>query len=250
MKVTILGCGGSFGSPLAWQKNGNIDLSNKRNFRTRSSILIEVNNLNILIDTSPDLRTQLYNAKCTNVDAVFYTHIHSDHTAGLPDMRAMSLINNKIIPAFMPSVMIDDMEKMYKYIFTGEKDYSPFMKIIELKDKTNFKDILIETFKHNHGSIDVQTFRIENFAYSTDIKKFYDNDIDKLKNLDLWIVGLLRDDEHPSHAGYGKIIEYINYIKPKKTIFTHMTALLDEKLLKSKCPKNVSPGYDGQIIEI
>ena len=61
---------------------------------------------------------------------------------------------------------------------------------------------------------------------------------------------MLRDDEHPSHAGYDKIIEYINYIKPKKTIFTHMTALLDEKLLKSKCPKNVFPGYDGQIIEI
>jgi len=250
MKVTILGCGGSFGSPLAWQRHGNIDLSNERNFRTRSSVLIEENKKNILIDTSPDLRNQLYNAKCTNIDAVLYTHIHSDHTAGLPDMRAMSLINNKIIPAYMPSIMIDDMEKMYKYIFSGEKDYNPFMKIIELKDKINFKNILIETFKHNHGSIDVQTFRIGNFAYSTDIKKFYDNDIDKLRNLDLWIVGLLRDDEHPSHAGYDKIIEYINYIKPKKTIFTHMTALLDEKLLKSKCPKNVFPGYDGQIIEI
>ena len=124
------------------------------------------------------------------------------------------------------------------------------MKIIELKDKINFKNILIETFKHNHGSIDVQTFRIGNFAYSTDIKKFYDNDIDKLRNLDLWIVGLLRDDEHPSHAGYDKIIEYINYIKPKKTIFTHMTALLDEKELKLKCPKNVQPAYDGMQIHL
>ena len=137
MKVTILGCGGSFGSPLAWQRYGNIDLSNKRNFRTRSSVLIEENKINILIDTSPDLRSQLYNAKCTNIDAVLYTHIHSDHTAGLPDMRAMSLINNKIIPAYMPSIMIDDMEKMYKYIFSGEKDYNPFMKIIELKVKYN-----------------------------------------------------------------------------------------------------------------
>ena len=60
-----------------------------------------------------------------------------------------------------------------------------------IQDKFFIGDIKIETFKHNHGSIDVQTYRINNFAYSTDIKNFYENDIDKLKNLDLWIVGLL-----------------------------------------------------------
>ncbi len=250
MKITILGCGGSFGSPLAWNKNGNIDLNNKRNFRTRSSVLIQHNNINILIDTSPDLRNQLYTSKCTNIDAVFYTHMHSDHIAGLPDMRAMSLINNKIIPAYMPKDMINEMETCYKYIFKGEKDYLPFMEIKELKNSNYFKDIKIETFKHNHGSIDVQTYRINNFAYSTDIKKFYNHDIDKLKNLDLWIVGLLRDEEHPSHAGFSKIMEYIKYLKPKKTIFTHMTALLDEEKLNMKCPKNVKAGYDGMEIDL
>ena len=250
MKITILGCGGSFGSPLAWKRNGNIDINNKKNFRTRSSILIELNNLNILIDTSPDLRNQLYNAKCTNIDAVLYTHMHSDHTAGLPDMRAMSLINNKRIPAYMPIEMISEMETIYKYIFKGEKEYSPFMQIKEIKSSFNINDIRIETFKHNHGSIDVQTYKIGNFAYSTDIKKFYKKDIDKLKDLDLWIVGLLREDDHPSHAGFEKIKEYINYLKPKKTIFTHMTALLDERQLKLKCPENVLPGYDGMEINL
>ena len=73
MKIKILGCGGSFGSPLAWEKFGNIDISNKKNFRTRSSVLIEIQNTNILIDTSPDLRNQLYKARCTNIDAVLYT---------------------------------------------------------------------------------------------------------------------------------------------------------------------------------
>lgn len=250
MKIRILGCGGSFGSPLAWKKTGNIDLKNIKNFRTRSSILIEDNKNKILIDTSPDLRTQLYQAKCTNIDVVLYTHMHSDHTAGVPDMRAMSLINNKIIPAYMPKEMIFEMEKCYKYIFLGDKDYLPFMQIKKLKNKFKFNNTLIETFKHNHGSIDVQTYKIGNFAYSTDIKKFYKNDIDKLKNLDLWIVGLLRDNDHPSHAGFDQIISYVEYLKPKKTIFTHMTALLDEKKLKSKCPKNVIPGFDGLEIKI
>ena len=64
----------------------------------------------------------------------------------------------------------------------------------------------------------------------------------------MWIVGLLREDEHPSHAGFDRVVEYINYIQPKKTVFTHMTALLDEKKLIEKCPKNVLPGYDGMQI--
>ncbi len=250
MKITILGSGGSFGSPLAWQRYGNIDINNKRNFRTRSSVLIEINNQNILIDTSPDLRKQLYDAKCNKIDAVLYTHKHSDHTSGLPDMRAMSLINNKIIPAYMPNEMKSEMENCYKYIFKGEKDYLPFMEIKKLEKSFNIQNTNIETFKHNHGSIDVQTYKIGNFAYSTDLKKFYNSDIDNLKNLDLWVVGLLREDDHPSHAGFKKIIEYIDYLKPKKTIFTHMTALLDEKILKTKCPINVFPGYDGMEIII
>ena len=250
MKITILGCGGSFGSPLAWNRHGNIDLNNKRNFRTRSSVLVENNNNNILIDTSPDLRQQLYDAKCTNIDAVLYTHEHSDHTSGLHDMRAMSLINQKIIPAYMPELMVKKMENLYKYIFKGEKEYLPFMKIENIKNNFMFNGTKIETFQHNHGSIDAQTYKINNFAYSTDFKKFYEEDIDKLKNLDLWIVGLLREDPHPAHAGFDYIIELINYIKPKQTIFTHMTALIDEIELLKKCPSNVMPGYDGLTIDL
>ena len=134
MKVRILGCGGSFGSPLAWERNGNIDINNPNNFRTRSSVLINNNNQNILIDTSPDLRNQLYNAKCTKIDAVLFTHEHSDHTAGLPDMRAMSLINKSIIPAYLSSDIYESVTNNYKYIFKGVKDYSPFMTTNLIKD--------------------------------------------------------------------------------------------------------------------
>jgi len=245
MKIRILGCGGSFGSPLAWQKNGKIDINNPNNFRTRSSVLISHKNTTILIDTSPDLRQQLYNAKCTNIDAVLYSHIHSDHVSGLPDMRAMSLINDKIIPAYMPIEMQEKILSNYKYIFVGEKNYRPFMEIKNLKENLKINNIDINTFKHNHGPIDVQTFRIGNFAYSTDIKKFYNKDIDKLKNLDLWIVGLLRFEPHPCHAGFDEMIDYIKYLKPKKTIFTHMTALIDQQTINKKCPNNVFAGYDG-----
>ena len=124
------------------------------------------------------------------------------------------------------------------------------MKLNIIKSEFLINNIKIESFKHNHGSIDVQTYRIGNFAYSTDIKKFYNNDIDKLNKLDLWVVGLLRSDPHPSHAGFDEIIKYVDYLKPKKTIFTHMTALIDEKEILNQCPQNVMPGYDGLEITI
>ena len=81
-------------------------------------------------------------------------------------------------------------------------------------------------------------------------KRTTDIDIDKLKNLDLWIVGLLRYDPHPSHAGFDQILDYIKYLKPKKTLLTHMTALLDYEDLLSKCPQNVEPAYDGLEITL
>lgn len=250
MKIRILGCGGSFGSPLAWNRNGIIDINNPRNFRSRSSVLIKKNSTNILIDTSPDLRLQLYSAKCTNIDAILYTHLHSDHTAGLPDMRSMSIINNKIIPAYLTIEMKEEILNKYSYICVGDKNYPPFINLKDLNKSFQINNIDIETFKHNHGSVDVQTYRFGNFAYSTDFKKFYGDDIDRLKNLDLWIVGLLRHDTHPNHAGFEEIMEYIDYLKPKKTIFTHMTALIDEDKINKMTPKNVMAGYDGMEINL
>ena len=165
-------------------------------------------------------------------------------------MRAISLINDKIIPAFVPTEMKEEILGCYKYIFQGVKDYRPFMKLKTVENEFQISNIKIESFKHNHGSIDVQTYRIGNFAYSTDIKKFYENELDKLKNLDLWIVGLLKNDPHPSHAGFAEIMDYVKYINPKKTILTHMTALLDEKELISRCYNNVLPAHDGMEIII
>ena len=182
MKVTVLGCGGSFGSPLAWNRNGNIDINNPKNHRTRSSVLININDQNLLIDTSPDLRAQLYNARCTKIDAVLFTHEHSDHTSGLPDMRAMSLINQSIIPAFLSSDIKDYMTRNYHYIFDGHRDYSPFMSVKTIESTFSIGNTEINTFKHNHGSIDVQTYRINNFAYSTDLKNFYENFKEGKKN--------------------------------------------------------------------
>ena len=100
IKFTILGSGSSMGVPRADGYYGNCDLNNKKNFRSRCSALIKFNDQNILIDTSPDLRTQLLQNKVKSIEKVFYTHLHADQTHGINDLRPFFLINKKQIPVF------------------------------------------------------------------------------------------------------------------------------------------------------
>lgn len=250
MKVRILGCGSSFGVPLIGNKFGKCDSTNKKNYRTRPSIMISHKNKNILIDTSPDLRSQLLNANCNYVDAVLYTHLHADHIHGINDLRAINLITNKIIPAWGSQETINYLTNNFNYIFKSSNNYLPFMKTNIISDTFNIGDIKINSFQHNHGSIDCTTFRIDNFAYTTDIKEFYDESLDKLKGIKKWVIGCLRMDEHPSHASFDKIMGFINYIKPEQAFLTHLTALMDYEELLSHCPYNVKPAYDNLEFEV
>ena len=89
MRVTILGCGPSIGVPSLGNNWGNCNPKNSRNRRSRCSILVEMNQTVILVDTSPDLRTQLLDANVDHINGVFFTHGHADHTHGLDDLRPM-----------------------------------------------------------------------------------------------------------------------------------------------------------------
>ena len=258
MRIRILGCGGSFGVPLIGNFFGNCKKTNKKNYRLRPSILLYYKQKNILIDTSPDLRLQLLNAKCSKIDAVLYTHKHADHVHGINDLRAISLIMKKKIPAWGSIQTINYLKDSFRYIFDINLDnkkntdkykksdyYNPIMNLNKIENIFKFKNIKINSFQHNHGDIDCTTYRIGDFAYTTDIKYFYDNDIDKLKGVKKWIVGCLRYDSHPSHANFNQILEFVNYLKPKKTYLTHLTGWLDYDELLKKCPKNVEPAFDG-----
>ena len=117
MRIRVLGCGGSFGVPLIGNFFGKCKKTNIKNYRSRPSILIYHNNNNILIDTSPDLRIQLLNSKCSKIDAVLYTHKHADHVHGINDLRAVSLIMNKKIPAWGSVETINYLKNNFEYIF-------------------------------------------------------------------------------------------------------------------------------------
>ncbi|MGI9553956.1 MAG: MBL fold metallo-hydrolase [Thermodesulfobacteriota bacterium] len=248
MKVTILGCATSTGVPIAGCMCPVCTSKDPKNVRTRSSIFIKKNNVNILIDSSTDLRFQSLTNNITRIDAVLYTHSHADHTHGIDDLRSFNFINRMEIYCYGNKLTVNNIKSNFKYVFddfpaAGGKPRLNF-KIVD--KKFQFRGVDITPIEINHANWLILGYRIGNMAYLTDCSGIPDKSVKKLKNLDLLIIGALRYRPHVAHFSVEQAVEMINKIKPKKAVLTHMGHELDFNLLNSELPKNITPGFDGQ----
>ena len=257
LKITILGCGSSFGVPLFHNIWGKCDPEEPKNIRSRPSILVQKNGKNLLIDTSPDLKQQILSNKIDNIDAVFFTHEHADHTHGINELRSINLIHRKIIPCYGNEQTMDKITNSFNYLFENtEKSYYP---AILSKNHFSSKEfeifgINIKLISQNHGDIDSIGFIFDNkIAYNLDVKYFYDQEeyFKKIENIDHWIVGCLRIDPHISHASLSEVKKWLDIVKPKNAYLSHMTAHLDyQKTLIELGDENYIPAFDGLKIKI
>ena len=254
IEVTILGCGSSGGVPLIGNIWGPCDDNDSRNTRRRVSILVKKNKKTFLVDTSPDLRMQMLDAKVKDVDAVLYTHSHADHVHGIDDLRAFcwQRKDNKPLPIYSDQYTIDQITNRFDYAF--ENKYGPAVpslaaNTISIGNNT-IQGVNVEAIKQIHGKGFSLGSRFDNMAYSTDVNTLPEKSMEQLKNLDLWIVDCVRYEPHYSHSHFDQTISWIKQLKPKKAILTHMGHWLDYSELKNICPDNVEPGIDGMVIKI
>ena len=255
IKFIILGSGSSMGVPRADGYSGVCNLNNKKNFRSRCSALIQFDNENILIDTSPDLRQQLLQNKIKSISKVFYTHFHADQTHGINDLRPFFLINKKQIPVFANSETAKYLHTTFKYCFKKTYDYPSTLKLINLKKNHTFinknKKILIQSISVKHGKINSLCYIInKKLAYASDISLFYKKDLKDLMKLDYLVIDCLWYKNHPAHFNLNQVLDLVKTLKPKKTILTNMHSDLDYDVLKNTLPKNIVPGYDGMKVNL
>jgi phosphoribosyl 1,2-cyclic phosphate phosphodiesterase len=248
-KFTILGCGSSLGSPWITSNWGLCNKKNKKNIRSRCAAHIQYKNLSILIDTSPDLKSQFIKNKLKSVDAVIYTHEHADQSAGIFELRPFFWKNKKQIPIYGSNRTIKNLQKSYTFCFFERHGYKPIMKsnivnrsFVIKKDKNNLK---ITPFDVKHGLIDATGFVFKNIAYISDCNQVYKKSFKYLQNLEYLIIDCLRVHKHPSHLNLEEALELSRFLKPKKTILTNLHVDLDYAKLKKKLPANVIPAYDG-----
>ncbi len=247
-KFTILGCGSSLGSP--WITNYSAKLKkNSKNIRTRCCAHIRKGNLSVLIDTSPDIKSQFLSNKIRSLDAIIYTHEHADQTSGIFEVRPYFWKNKKKIPVYAVRKTIRELQDKYTFCFSQRHGYKPIMKANIIKKKFLIKKnkikLYIEPIEVNHGLIKSTGYRFDDIAYISDCNGISNAASNKLKNLKYLIIDCLRKEKHPSHFNFDDAMDFINFVKPKKAILTNLNVDLDYFNLKKKLPKNIIPAYDG-----
>ncbi len=256
MRVTILGCGHSGGTPMVGAGWGDCDPENPRNRRLRPSILVENAKTTVLVDTSPDLRQQLLDSGVERLDAVLYTHAHADHLHGIDDLRAINRAMNRALDAYADAATWETIRKRFSYVVRPLPEgadffYKPTLIAHEFKGGDSFRvgDIDVATFEQDHGHIRTQGFRFGPIAYSTDVLELPEYAFDVLAGVEAWIIGTLVDEPHPTHAHVDKALAWIERVKPKRAVLTHLSERLDYDTLRARLPDGVEPAYDGMVVE-
>jgi phosphoribosyl 1,2-cyclic phosphate phosphodiesterase len=239
---------------------GQCDPAQPKNRRRRCAILVErigtAGTTTVLVDTPPDLREQLLDVRLTALDAVLYTHDHADHTHGIDDLRMVAYAMKQRIPCHMDAVTKAALETRFAYCFKSAEG-SSYPPILTAHEITPAVPVVIEgkggtvsalPVAQHHGDIDSLGFRFGNVAYSPDISGFIDGSERHLEGLDVWIVDALRFTAHPSHFHLKRALEWIDRLKPKRAILTHMTTDLDYDTLRRELPAHVEPAYDGMVV--
>ncbi|MDR1475329.1 MAG: MBL fold metallo-hydrolase [Holosporales bacterium] len=253
--IKILGCGSSGGIPDVAFGWGACDSKNPKNYRTRSSILIQTANINLLVDTSPDLRHQLLSAEVSRIDAVFLTHMHADHTHGINELRRISQAYNKVIPVYGDFATISDVIKRFNYLFDPDPKnkhwYSTCLSGIVMKDNpADICGISCTWIVQDHGPCNTLGLRVGNFAYTIEMKDMPPENIEVLRGVDLWIVECLEMGVNPTHTGLQQVLQWAEKIKPSRVILTNMGLKIDYDTLSKVLPSHITPAYDGLTIEL
>lgn len=254
----VLGCGSSGGVPRLDGDWGECDPNNPKNRRTRCSLLVTEQTpngvTNALIDTSPDMRAQLIEAKTTWLDAILYSHDHADQTHGIDDVRAMVYSKRKRIDVWMDTPTSKTLINRFGYCFKQAEGSGYPALLNEHRIERPFQDIkisgaggdiVVTPFRQIHGSIDSLGFRIGNVAYSSDISELPEESFDAVSGLECWIIDALRRDPHPTHFHLEKALEMIDRFKPQQAILTNLHVDLDYATLLEELPSNIVPAHDG-----
>ncbi|MFV8282329.1 MBL fold metallo-hydrolase [Christiangramia marina] len=253
MEVTFLGTGTSQGIPIIGVDHPVCYSDDPRDKRLRVSVLVNWKGKNILIDCGPDFRQQMLANNVKKLDAIFYTHEHNDHTAGLDDIRPY-FFRQGDIPIFAHQRVLDSLRKKFDYIFTSEDRYPGAPAVIEnvvRNEEFQFEGLNVLPVDFKHNKLQVFGYRLGDFAYLTDIKTISEIEIAKLKDLKVLVVSALRREPHHSHFNLEEALKFVEMVKPERTYFTHISHMLGfHAEVEEELPENVHLAYDNLKIEI
>ncbi len=262
MRITLLGTGASAGVPMIGGADGSgdwgaCDPAEPRNRRGRSSIVVEGSDgQRLLVDTSPDMRNQLLDCRVPGVDAILFTHAHADHITGIDDVRILNRIAGRPLTAYATQNTLDEITRRFGYAFrpwTPPGFYRPVLEAypIAAGDTIAMAGLRATVFEQNHGKVETLGVRIGRFGYSTDVVGLDDAAFAALAGVDTWVVGcFLRQGPHWTHADLPTVLGWVERLKPRRTVLTHMGTDMDWAWMQAHLPPGVEAGYDGMVLTV
>lgn len=253
LRVTFLGTGTSGGVPMIGCDCVVCSSKNEKDKRLRSSILVQSENTTLVVDTTPDFRTQMLRENVKKLDAVIFTHPHKDHIAGLDDIRAYNFFQQKPMEVYANALTEEALRRDYYYIFS-EKKY-PGIPSIDLHTISNESfmvgDIPVIPILVHHLKMPVLGFRFGNFTYITDANRIDQEEKEKIKGSEVLVVNALRKKEHISHFNLQEAINLVEELKIPIAYFTHISHQLGlHEEISKELPSNIHLAYDGLQINI
>jgi phosphoribosyl 1,2-cyclic phosphate phosphodiesterase len=254
LQIYFLGTGTSQGIPVIGSEHPVCKSLNFKDKRLRVSVWIYSDDFSIIIDCGPDFRQQMLQSGCQKIDAILFTHEHADHTAGLDDIRPYNF-KHGALPIFAHKRVLENLKKRFDYIFETDNKYpgAPSVIVNEVINNQVFKinNQAIIPINALHGNLQVFGYRINDFAYLTDIKTIEESEINKLKNLEVLVINALRDEEHHSHFNLQEALDFIQLLQPKITYLTHISHRFGfHEEIQKRLPENVFVAWDGFQIEV
>jgi phosphoribosyl 1,2-cyclic phosphate phosphodiesterase len=253
LRITVLGSGTSVGVPTPGCHCAVCTSADPRDNRLRPSVLLEYGGHNVVIDTTPDFRTQVLRAKVDRLDAVLFTHSHADHIMGLDDVRPFNFRQRTRIPIFASSDTMGAIQRCFQYIFDdGERESSvPQLEVHTLNGESfELFGLGFAPIRLLHGRSSIFGFRFGCAAYLTDHSDIPAESMEQLRGLDVLFLDALRHKPHPTHSTVERSIQTVEQLAPKRAFFTHICHDLPHAETESLLPPHIRLAYDGLEITV
>ncbi len=253
--MVFLGTGTSIGVPVIGCGCPTCASTDPRNNRLRCGLVLGLPGGNLLVDTPPDLRTQLLREKIGLVHATLFTHDHADHIFGLDDLRLFPYYLGHPMPVYCEDQVEARIRKSFDYAFAAEaQNYGGGVPQIAFERITTGPFEVLSQWmipiRLEHGRFRVLGFRFGNVAYCTDTNGIPSESWALLEGLDVLVLDALRPKPHPTHFSLDEAVEVARKLKPKRTFFTHMSHELEHEATNAALPPGMQLAYDGLRIPL
>lgn len=254
IEIEFLGTGTSTGIPVIGCDCEVCRSDDPRDTRLRTSALIRVDDVTLLIDTSPDFRYQMLRSGARRIDALLYTHMHADHTAGIDDMRRFNALQQEWIPAYAPANAAKDLRQRFGYAF---EDNFPVLgmkpdlelHVIDGAEPFDVKGVAIQPIPINHGTLPIVGYRVGSVAYLTDVKTIPEESLPYLQDLDVLVLTALRRFNHPAHMTLDEALATVEQLRPGRAYLTHIAHEMGlHAEIQPMLPEGVELATDGLVV--